>query len=432
MIKESESRMLGPLIKRFIKDEGAGTLVMTAILFPMILGFGGLGLDVTDWYMQKRDVQNLADMAAIEAVHTGNYYSGSSLKDKVSTFLTHYGMDAKTDTLTFNSPPASGDYAGKNGFMEVILSRQVRMDFLSIFYGLSGNNLTVNVAARAVAGTLIIGPQCIVALDKTADRALEFSGTAEVVAECGVASNSTSGQSIYVGGNASLTADPAMAVGDIVVSGSGTLVTNSPLQTFAQPTKDPYANLPIPPISACDVTGSTTVNDNQVMTPGRYCGDITVKGSNVTFAPGTYVIDGGDFTANAGSQFAGDGVTFILTGDTPSDVGSVNINGGSTADLTAPTSGTYEGILMYQDPKADYRTNPAKFLGGADLQYDGVIYMPSSDITFSGGASGDPSCMQIFGATVTFTGSSHVGNDDSICQSLNMDVSPQIRIQLVE
>ncbi|MCJ9428594.1 TadE/TadG family type IV pilus assembly protein [Kordiimonas marina] len=420
------------MIRRFIKDEGAGTLVMTAVLFPMILGFGGLGLDVTGWYMQKRDVQNLVDMAAIEAVHTGNYYSGSGLADKVNTFLTHYGLNASTDTVTFNSPPTSGDYVGKNGFMEVIISRKVTLNFLSAFYGLSGNNLTVNVAARAVAGTLIIGTQCIVALDKTADRALEFSGSAEVVAECGVASNSTSGQSIYVGGNASLTADPAMAVGDIVVSGSATLVTNSPLQTFAQPTKDPYANLPIPPISACDVTGATTVNNDQVMTPGRYCGDINVKGSNVTFEPGTYVIDGGSFIANAGAQFAGNGVTFILTGDTPSDVGTVSINGGSKADLVAPTSGDYEGILVYQDPKADYRTSTGKFLGGADLLFDGVIYMPSSDIQFSGGAASDPSCMQIFGATVTFEGSSTVGNSDAICQSLNMDVSPQIRIQLVE
>ncbi|TNE60952.1 MAG: hypothetical protein EP335_18130 [Alphaproteobacteria bacterium] len=424
--------MIGPLIKRLVRDEDAGMLAVTAVMFPMILGFSGLGLDVTTWYMHRRDVQNLTDMAAIEAVHTSHYFDDDALSAQVQSFLSKYGMNTETYTLSFSSPPTSGAYAGRNGFMEVVVNRQAVLYFLSAFYGATGKDFAVKVGARAVAGTLVIGTQCIVALDETADRALEFSGTAEVIAECGVASNSTSDESIYVGGHASLTADPAMAVGDIEVSGSASLTTNSPLQTFAEPTVDPYESLDIPPISGCDVTGKTTANDDAVLTPGRYCGDITVKGSNVTFEPGTYVIDGGDFVANSGAGFYGEGVTFILTGDTAGAVGTVVINGGSVADLTAPTSGAYEGILFYQDPKASYRDSLAKFLGGADLLFDGVLYFPSNDILFSGGAESDPSCMQIFGATVKFTGSSIVGNDDSICESLNMDVSPQIRIQLVE
>lgn len=422
-------------IVRLWRDETAGMMTATAVLLPMILGFAGLGVDATGWYMNRRTVQNLSDMAAIEAVHTGHYFDGQTLADQVTTFLSDKGYDASRDSVTVNTPPLSGTYAGRSGFMEIIVRRQVQLNFISAFYNMVASDpVQVEVATRAVAGTLIIGTQCIVALDDTADRALDFSGTADVVADCGVASNSTSDESIYVGGNASLTADPAMAVGDIAVDGSATLVTNSPLQTFSEPVTDPYEDVTMPPVGPCDVTGSTSVLDNQVMTPGRYCGDIDIKGSNVVFEPGTYIIEGGDFVSNGGASFSGDGVTFILTGLTGDQVGSVQLNGGTTADLTAPTSGDYTGMLFVQDPDATYRgkKNASIFAGGSNLLLDGVIYFPSTDVTFTGGAAADPSCLQVFGATIKFTGSSNIGNDDAICTSLDMQISPQVRIQLVE
>ncbi len=424
--------MINRVIRQLWLDERAGTLTVTAVIFPMLLGFAGLGMDVTGWYMQKRDAQNLADMAAIEAAHTGHYYSDGDLTNLVADFMQSYGMNTSTDTLTVNSPPTSGDYAGDNRFKEIVVQRNVTLNFLSAFYGLTGGNLNVEVGARAVAGTVVIGTQCIVALDESADRALDFSGTATVVAECGVAANSTSDEAIYVGGNASLTADPAMAVGDISISGSATLTTNSPLQTFAEATEDPYSGLSVPPVSSCDVTVDTTIGDDAVMTPGRYCGDITVQGENITFQPGTYIIDGGDFKSNANSQFSGSGVTFILTGSTPSDIGTVSMNGSSSATLSAPSTGDYAGVVFFQDSNADYRGTNALFNGGSDLLFDGVIYFPSSDVTFSGGSSANPSCMQIFAATVEFTANSHIGNDEATCTSLNMGSSAQERVQLVE
>ncbi|WP_417455743.1 TadE/TadG family type IV pilus assembly protein [Kordiimonas sp.] len=422
-------------LSRLCRDETAGTMTLTAVLMPMILGFAGLGVDATGWYMHRRVVQNLSDMAAIEAVHSGHYFEDQALADRVSVFLDDKGYDADTDSVTVNTPPTKGDYAGKDGFMEIVVSRNVPLNFLNAFYGaVSEQPLDVTVAGRAVAGTLIIGTQCIVALDETADRALDFSGTADVVADCGVASNSTSEESIYVGGNASLTADPAMAVGDIAVDGNATLTTNSPLQTFSEPVTDPYKDVTMPPITSCDYTGTVDAGDDMVLTPGRYCGGIDIKGSNVVFEPGTYVIENGNFTANGGAEFSGSEVAFVMTGTTGDQVGYVNINGGATATLSAPTSGDYTGMLFVQDGDATYRgkKNASVFNGGANLQLDGVLYFPSTDLTFTGGAAADPSCLQVFGATVRFTGSSHIGNDDAICTSLDMEISPQVRIQLVE
>jgi plastocyanin len=415
-----------------MQNDSAGTLTLTAFLFPMILGFSGLGLDATSWYMSKRTVQNLVDMASLEAVHSGEYFEEDALEAQVVSFLEGKGYDEAIDTVTVSNPPTAGAYAGRDGFYEISISRDVPLYFSSAFYKTVGKDFDVRVVSRAVAGTLIIGTQCIVALDPSADRALDFSGTADVVAECGVASNSVSDESIYVGGNASLTADPAMSVGDIEVSGGATLITNSPLQTYSEPTVNPYEDLDVPPFDACDVVGNTRLGDDDVAVPGRYCGDIRVQGQNITFDPGTYIIDGGDFISNANAEFFGEDVTFIFTGDTAGDVGTVNMNGNTTAELTAPTSGDYTGILFYQDPKAEYRDTLARFNGGADLILNGVIYFPSGDISFTGGSSADPACLQIFAATVSFSGNSVVGNEDPICEALNMEVSPQVRVQLVE
>jgi len=425
-------RMLLSKIRKFLKDESAGALTLTAVLMPMILGFAGMGLDATGWYMHKRSVQNLVDMAAIEAVHSGGYLADQALVSQVNNFLSDRGLDSSRDTLTLSSPPSAGDYVGRSGFTEIILRREVPLNFVNAFYAVTGEEAAVFVSSRAVAGTLIVGTQCIVALDETANRALSFSGNTEVSAGCGVASNSTSTEAIYLGGTAELTAALAMAVGDIEVGGGATLTTESPPQSYSQSINNPYDSLDIPSAGTCDYTGTTRARDDDILSPGRYCGDINVQGQNVVFDPGTYIIDGGDFGSNANAEFSGEGVTFILTGSTAADVGTVNMNGNTTAELSAPTSGDYQGILFFQDPIAEYRDTTALFNGGSNLLLDGVLYFPSGDISFNGGASADPSCLQIFGATVSFNGNSNIGNDETICDALDIDATTQFRVQLVE
>lgn len=411
-------------------------ITMTAIMLPAILGFAGLGLDVSGWYMERRAVQNLTDMAAIDTVHSGNNFTDADLEQQLSVFVASHGFDNSTDTLTLNSPPSAGKYAGQTGFYEIIVERDVTLNFLSAFYGVTGGTLDVTVAGRAVAGTLIVGTQCVVALDETEDRALNFTGNTIVGTDCGVSSNSVSTEAIYIGGGAELDTVSVQAVGDIEISGGGTLTSDTPPQSLSRAADDPYVDLPIPTDMGCDVSGNTSARDNDVLTPGRYCGDIRVQGQNVTFEPGTYVIDGGDFISNANSEAFGEGVTFILTGDTASDVGGISMNGASTATFSAPTDdgNPYEGILFYQDPIADYRTsgNEARFNGGVNLLMDGVLYFPRADLIFTGGSTADPSCLQVWGATVTFSGDSVIGNEDTICESMNLETSPQFRILLVE
>src|SRR3546814_13715476 len=100
----------------------------------------------------------------------------------------------------------------------------------------------VDVTARATGAGVDNGPQCIIALDHTADRAVNFTGTSSVPLGCGVASNSSRRQAISVGGNATLVDNPPPAFGGIVLGKNGTSMPERPLHPSSQLVARPHAD----------------------------------------------------------------------------------------------------------------------------------------------------------------------------------------------
>ena len=81
--------------------------------------------------------------------------------------------------------------------------------------------------------------------------------------------------------------------------------------------------------------------------PGNYCSGISVKGNkDVVLTAGTYVITGGGVDFNGTGTVSGTGVTLYFG---PGG-GSITFPWNQTIKLTAPTTGTYAGILVYQNP----------------------------------------------------------------------------------
>jgi len=110
----------------------------------------------------------------------------------------------------------------------------------------------------------------------------------------------------------------------------------------------------------------------------------------VIFASGEYIIDGGGsnncsqacLNVPANATITGNGVMFYFTNSS-----TVNITGTPTINLTAPSSGPYAGVLMYQDP-TDTNVGPAPqgpTLGGnSGSTFDGALYFPKDQVTFFG------------------------------------------------
>ena len=72
----------------------------------------------------------------------------------------------------------------------------------------------------------------------------------------------------------------------------------------------------------------------------------------------------------------GTGVTLVLLGST-----STSLTGNSALNLTAPTSGPYDGILIDQ-PSSN--ANALSLTGNSGSTLEGIIYAPSAAVTMTG------------------------------------------------
>ncbi len=71
--------------------------------------------------------------------------------------------------------------------------------------------------------------------------------------------------------------------------------------------------------------------------------------------------------------------------------------------LSAPTSGVYAGILVYQDRNTTANV-VHKLNGGSTMALDGIIYTPSTTVEFTGGSSSDSLSIVVIADTVKLGG----------------------------
>jgi hypothetical protein len=412
-------------------------LVWVGLTLPLILGMSGLGVDATLWYMDRRVVQTVADAGAIAGAHVVAQPSATIQSTVASEAARNNFMAGGAKLITVNAPPLNGPNAADNGFVEVIVSRQRTLLFSRFF-----KSEPTMIAARSVAGVVSSGSHCVLGLDETMDAAVEFSGTADANISCGVAANSSSDRAISITGNASLTADPAQAYGDIYVAGNGELVTEHPIQSFSSRIPDPYGpdgrdlQVPVTPV-ACAPTGPA-FSGTVTLDPDRYCGGLKFTNADVTFNPGVYILDAGDFEVGGTSTLNGVGVTFIFTATAAADIGNLKLTGGTEATLIAPGpgSGLFAGVLFYQDQRAlsfqGSNLIDNKSQGGSLTDMRGAMYFPNQEIVFTGGADTGDGCLQLVGRKVTFTGNGTIANTEQACIDQGVESMAQLRVRLTE
>jgi len=275
----------------------------------------------------------------------------------------------------------------------------------------------VTVKTRAVASIVAHSKACVLGLSPVASGAATVTGSTNLnLQSCDVASNSNSSTSFLMSGSAALSAGCVYAVGQAVTTSALTLSQCAAAKNDAPVVRDPYADVAEPAaIGACrnrnvgTPNGSTTItpSDNQPsgVKSARFCSGLDLKG-NVTFAPGLYIIEGGNMTVNGGDpnsnsvvQLSGTNVTFYFVNG-----GSLKLTAKATLNLSARTSDPFSGILFFGS-----RTSAAAsqtITGGSGSTLQGAVYMPQSNIQFTGNSATSNGCTQVIGLTVTFSGNS--------------------------
>ncbi len=395
------------MIRRIRNRKEAGqALVLTATGLVALTAVVGLAIDAGVMRYEKRLQQTAADSAATAAaqdlafgsgVQASGYNAAASngFSDSGGNAISNCTTSASVGTVCVqvNNPPTSGPHAGKSKYVEALVAKVNTTYFMKVL-GINKTTFTARAVATNVTGG---GPNsgCLYTLGQPTDsiEGVNINGSAVLNATtCGIVDNgnfNTKGNKLIVN-----TATFGTA-GSVVSSGPGGTVTctdqigpcpatgmpssGDPLAKVTPPSK-PAASSSCPANGACNVS---TAKGAQTLQPGAYDSINVGKNSNVTFAPGLYYISGsGGLNVDGTSSISGTGVTFYFTG-----TATVNMTGTPDVKLTAPSSGTYAGILMYQDP-ADTNVGPnpnGPTMGGDSASfYDGALYFPSDQITFFG------------------------------------------------
>ena len=432
------------------RDRRGALAVMLALMLPIMLGFVGLGVEVGFWYKSRRDLQSVADAAAIGgAYEVKDGFTSTTITATATTEATRNGLDtASGETIAVNYQyPTSGSYTGDDNAVEVLITRPITLMFsrvVAAFYGGGTVGTSVTANARAVATLSTIGEACVLALD-TSGTGIDVGGSATITFDnCQSASNSTDADALAATGSGTLTTDCYYTAGGVSDTSQMTFDTDCTAKTSAAALPDPYSTLAGPGGTCAagyesgythNVTTSVaighTAGSPDYVNPFVICGDLWIKKGTVTLNPGLYVIDGGDLKSNATGSFVGTGVTIVLRNEARIN----NFNGSSTVTLSAPvpadSAGGWEGILFYQDrdtSSACTGNNCNTLNGNSSTTFQGAVYFPNQEINFSGGNEGTSTCLQIVALRVGFSGNSALDSDGSACAAAGV---PSIDIQEV-
>lgn len=401
---------IGSLVYSYYHRTDGAVLPLAALAFPVVLGMVGLGTDASMWMVNKRSLQTAADAAVMAAgwemaMDSSDYMNYAALKEAQNN-----GYDPDNGgvmTLTTVSEDGEGTTLG------VTLTQDAETFFSKVIF--SGSVQVTAYAESYVSG--VSGDFCILALEELDSGSLTTNGSVEVNApDCGIAVNSADEEAMTMSGNVDVTVSTVRITGDYDLTGSVNLVYDT-LTTGVSPLDDPYDDLEIPEYEPCEAGGGGThINADATLSPGVYCGGISISGTNdVEFEPGVYIIDGGDFDVTGGGSLYGEGVTFILTGSGNSYAG-LDISGSKQIEFSAPLEGEeMEGVVFFQDRNAPTGNGYVnKLVGTSDIIVDGTIYFPSQELWFGGDATlmaaNATPCTRLIARSVTFAGNPIIGN----------------------
>lgn len=430
--------------KRLWNDERGNMLVISGVALPLLIGAAGLANDTIQWALWKRELQRAADSAAIAGVYDRVQADGSTehISSAVNRDLklnNHVGMALVSGYPTISYPADSGTDTDQ---VKVTLAVQKYLSFSGMFMS-KPPLIKASAIAASVPGT---DKYCVVSLEDTTATGIEGSGNANVEFSCGMITNSVSTNAATAKGSSYIKATTIAASGGIQESSNWDVDKYNPY-TPAQ--DDPYADLSpeTSETSECNSSpkgvltgGGQTIDLAPSGKPIACYSSITVNsGKSLTLKNGLFLVDGGNVTIRG--TLTVENATIVLTNKSGADnanIGTFDANAQATVSITAPTSGKWSGIAVYQDRRAISDTGaiasaPNKINGGSTGNVTGVLYFPKQSLAFLGNASNQYICTQFVVRRIIFTGTNGSANkfDDDCVTAGYEPIEGGRRVRLV-
>jgi hypothetical protein len=352
--------------------ERGQVMPLVALCLTVLMLFAGLAVDVGYWSYQQRQQQNAADAAALGGAQTllangCNNQTAANSAGQYDAAANGYTNGSGGVVVTIKNPSVVGPYAGQSCAVSAVITNNNVSRF---FTGILGLNKTIPITTQAVATLISNANGCIYLLNPS--DTFQLNGVNIQAPNCGILANSSM---VQTNG------------GTVNVAGFGyaqSLQNNSTNYPKGTPTLIPQFLDPCPEITGCAYLAAnaqpqsncTSVQLNggsQTIGPsvsgGNVCySSIQVNGGALTMNPGIYTITG-QFQQNGGSV-TGSGVTLYFT----KSGSQMQVNGGTATTLSAPTTGNFANVLLYQVPG---NTDLVQFNGG-NTNLSGLVYAPSA------------------------------------------------------
>jgi len=372
------------------RDQTGSVAIVAALAMTLLVGVVGLAVDVSMWYRITRSLQNAADSAVIAATINGTSTYQSEAKAVAAKYGFVDGASGITVAALANQtcPDTSPDC-----YKVTITQASAPVYFFAVL-GLSGSALSASAIAGGSNHTY-----CLLALAGSgADPAISSSGApATDLTNCTLMSNTAAR---CTGHNLNAT------YGDAHETDNGCGITqNSNMPTVS----DPYAYLATSiPANTCGVlypqepsalvtkwTGARTLGATTIV-----CGDLQLTGNTTltTASPGSVlVIENGRLDVNNYTlqTAAGSALTIIFSGTSGSYTHAPTNSG--TLNFNAPTTGTWKGMAIYQDPALTTGVNISAAGSSPTWNITGMVYLPHATVSFSGAVNKSNSGYACFG-----------------------------------
>jgi Flp pilus assembly protein TadG len=359
------------LIRSFAENRSGQFAIMTVAIVPALLVVVGLAVDVSQQSNKRSELQNVMDSAVIAGASLQNATDDKRILEaetylKAALKTQQINVTAVNVTFTVDK---SESIVGK-------AKLKVPLSFGNIVYR---NQLQVDIEAEAEFKAPKLNAGCIHVLADVGQALLLNSGASIDAPTCQVNVHSRQNPAFIMNAGVTMNVSKLCVKGTNYIRNGGVL---SRLETNCAVPPDPFAGLiPEPSVPAGCTTSGVYNPGTHVLNPGVHCAPTFNGSPTVTFQPGLHIIKG-RMILNSGSTVIANGVTFYFP-DTDSEI---RANGALTMKASAPTSGTYAGILMFEKT-SNAANNAAKrqyiFNGSNGEELEGAIYLPNRDVTYN-------------------------------------------------
>ena len=403
--------MIGLLI-RLARHQGGAVSVITALALPAFIGTLGLGVEVSYWLLHNRSLQNAADSAVIAASQAG----AGGYVAQAKAVARQYGLIDGTNGISVAASNTATCPGGGATCYSVTIADTVPT-YVGALVNYLGTAMVDGIRSTRISAIAIAAPggaageYCLIALASTpGTTGIDSRGSPKAdLTGCGVRSNAN----MNCAGH-----DLNASFGDAsgTNSGCGAVKTSGVPTSFVDPYAAKAATL------AADACGGSYPKVGSLPAGNKWsgartltstttiCGDLQLTGNVTVTGPSdaVLVIRNGQLAMNGYKlqTAAGSGLAIVFTGINSASHSHMP-SGSGGLDISAPTSGTWSGVALYQDPALTVNVAMPNAASQPTWALSGLIYVPKVDLSFSGSvgkSSVGAQCTVVIANTISTNG----------------------------